>query len=279
MYRKRNIYIDPKLARDAVGTKESAEALAVVLGIKVTFVNSVVTNASAVRLMRILRLGHTRYKRAVNYALRKGWLIREGDNIRAAHIKALDSYNIRLVITKHHYNGKRDEDVRCPYTMTQLCNFIREAVLIFHISKQVVVYDTITLATRPPMRTPQAKHKAAKKRVDGWGMRKPKLRENADRLSYARMSELAGCSKSKAKSLVKSLVVGGVINKTENFENTGLNINEYSKMIRDGYSASGGRGFIVRHDGKVMLQLANSYKLNKPIVKYVATEHKKAKTA
>lgn len=279
MYRKRNIYLDPKLAGEAVGTKESTEALAIVLGIKVTFVNSVVSDASAIRLMHILRIGHTRCKRAVNYALRKGWLIREGDNIRAARIKALDNYNIRLVFTKHHYYGKRGDDVRCPYTLTQLCNFIRQAVLLYHISKQVVVYDTITTATRPKRRTPQAKHKAAKKRIEGWGMRKPKLRKKADRLSYARMSELAGCSKSKTKSLVKSLVGGGIINKTENYEETRWHIDEYSKMLRDGYAASGNRGFLVRHDGKVMLRLANSYSLNRPIVKYVATDSKQTKTA
>lgn len=272
MYRKRNIYLDPKLAKEAVGAKDSIEALAVVLGIKVTFVNSIVTNASAVRLMRILRIGHTRYKRATNYALRKGWLIREGDNIRAANIKALDNYNIRLVFTKHHYYGKRGDDVRCPYTLTQLCNFIRQAVLLYHISKQAVVYDTITLATHPGKRTPQPKHKAAKKRVENWGMRKPKLRKKADRLSHARMSELACCSKSKAKSLVKTLVVGGIINKTENYEKTRWNIDEYSKMLRDGYAASGGRGFLVRHDGKVMLRLANSYSLKKAVVKYCAAD-------
>lgn len=279
MYRKRNIYLDPKLAGEAVGTKESAEALAVVLAIKVTFVNSVVTDSSATRLMHILHIGHLRYKRAVGYALRKGWLIREGDNIRAANIKAIDSYNIRLVFTKHHYYGKRGEDVRCPYTLTQLCNFIRQAVLLYHISKQAVVYDTITLATHPGKRTPQSEHRAAKKRVESWGMRKPKLRKKADRLSYARMSELAGCSKSKAKSLVKTLVGGGVINKTENYEKTRWSIEEYSKTLRDGYAASGGRGFLVRRDDKVMLRLANSYTLNKPVVKYCATDCKQAKPA
>ena len=280
MYRRRNIYLDPKLAGKAVGSKESTEALAIVLGIKVAFVNSVVTDASATRLMHILHIGHTRYKRAVNYALRKGWLIREGDNIRAARIKALGNYNIRLVFTKHHYYGKRGDDVRCPYTLTQLCNFIRQAVLLYHISKQVVVYDTITTATRQPASSKsRSKYKAAQKRVEGWGMRKPKLRKRADRLSYARMSELAGCSKSKAKSLVKSLVVGGIINKTENYEKTKLYIDEYSKMLRDGYAASGGRGFLVRHDGKVMLRLANSYSLNRPVVKYVATDSKQTKTA
>ncbi len=280
MYRKRNIYLDPKLAREAVGSKESVEALAVVLAIKVTFVNSVVTDASATRLMHILRIGHTRYKRAVGYALRKGWLIREGDNIRAANIKALDSYNIRLVFTKHHYCGKRGKDVRCPYTLTQLCNFIRQAVLLYHISKQVVVYDTITTATQQPTNSKlHSKHKAAQKRVEDWGMRKPRLRKKADRLSYARMSGLAGCSKSKAKSLVKSLVGSGVINKTENYEKTQWDIDEYSKKLRDDYAAYGNRGFLVRRDGKVMLRLANSYSLNRPVVKYVATDSKQTKTA
>lgn len=279
MYHKRNIYIDPKLAGASVGSKESTEALAVVLGIKITFVNSVVTNASAIRLMRILHIGHTRYKRAVSYALRMGRLVREGDNLRATSIKALDSYNVRLVFTRHYYKGRRDADVRCPYTLTQLCNFIRQAVLLYHISKQAVVYDTITLATRPVKRTPQSKHKAAKKRAGEWGMRKPKLRKRANRLSYARMSELAGCSKSKAKSLMRTLVGTGVVSKQENYEKTRWSIEEYSKTLRDNYAATGGRGCIVRHDGKVMLRLANSYSLNKVVVKYCATDQKQGKPA
>lgn len=291
MKHKRHIYFDPNLAGAAVGTKESTEALAVVLGIKITFVNSIVTNVSAVRLMHILRIGHTRYKRAVGYALRKGWLVREGDNIRATAIKATDSYNVKLVFTKHYYkNSKRGDDIRCPYTMTDLCNFIREAVLLHHISKQAVVYDTITTATRPSKRTPQAKNKAASKRAVGWGMRKPKLRKNADRLSYARMSELAGCSKTKAKSLVRSLVNGGVINKTENFEKTKININDFRnevggfdfdkfKDFYTNYTNNGQRGFIVKRDGQIMLRVANSYTLNRPIVKYVATDGKQPKTA
>lgn len=276
----RNIYLDPALAKAAVNSKESIEALAVVLGIKVTFVNSVVNNASAVRLMHILRIGHTRYKRAVNYALRAGWLIREGENIRAASIKALNNYNVRMVFAKQRNRHKKADEIRCPYTLTQLCNIIRQAVLLFHISKQVVVYDTITMATHPGKRTSQAQHKAAKKRVENWGMRKLKLKKKANRLSYARMSNLAGCSKTKAKSLVKTLVSNGTINKTENYEKTKWDISEYSKMLRDNYAATGRRGFIVRHDGKVMLRLANSYTLNEPqLVKYVADAKNQTETA
>lgn len=292
MYRKRHIYLDPKLAGAAVGTKESTEALAVVLGIKVTFVNSVVTNASAIRLMHILRIGHARYKRAVGYALRKGWLVREGDNIRATSIKATDSYNVKLVFKKHYYiKGKRGDDIRCPYTMTNLCNFIREAVLLHHISKQAVVYDTITTATQRPASSKQrTKYNAANERAKSWGMRRLKLRKNADRLSYARISEIAGCSRTKAKSLVKSLVNGGVINKTENYEETKININDFRneagrfdfdkfKAFYTDYANNGQRGFIVSRDGQIMLRLANSYTLNRVVVRFVPTKGKQTKTA
>lgn len=274
---KRKIFLDPELARAAVGSKESLEALAIVLGVKITFISSVVTNATAVRLMHIFGIGHARYKRAVGYALEKGWLVREGDNIRAAKIKRFDAYNIPLTFDKHY--GKQADDVRCPYTMTKLCNIIRSSIIVCHISKQIKVFDTTQMATHPPKRTSQAKYKAAVKRVEGWGMRKPKLKRKANRLSYARMSELAGCSKSKAKSLVKSLVGGGVINKIENYEKTRWHIDEYSRMLRDNYAATGRRGFIVRHDGKVMLRLANSYTLNKVVVKYLTSDRKKLETA
>lgn len=279
MQRKRNLYIDPQLAKDATGSKESLEALAVVLGIKVTFVSSVVTDASATRLMHVLRLGHTRYKRAVSYALRRGWLIREGNNIRAARIKALDAYNVKMTLNHLYYRGKRHGDVRCPYTLTQLCNFIRQAVLLFHISKQAVVYDTLTITLRPPKGSSQERRKNAAKRVEGWGMRTPKLKRKADRLSYARMSELTTCSMSKAKSLIKNLVDHDLVIKTANYEKTKWHIDEYSKALRDNYAAFGGRGFIVRHDGKVMLQVANTYSLNRPFVKYVSSRMKKSKTA
>lgn len=280
MRHKRHIFIDPKLAGAAVGTKEATEALAVVLGIKITFVNSIVNNASAVRLMHILHIGHLRYKRAVSYALRMGWLVREGDNLRAPRIKAQGNYNVRLVFTRHYYRGKRSSDIRCPYTLTQLCNFIRQAVLLFHISKQAVVYDTITMATRKPTNSGErSKKTAANKRVESWGMRKPRLRKKANRLSYASMGELAGCSKSKAKSLMRPLIKNNIVSRHENYEKTKWRIEEYSKELRDSYAGtSGARGFLVRHNGQVMLRLANSYTLNKPLVKFCASGTKRTVT-
>lgn len=271
MKHKRKIYLDPKLAQEATASKESLEALALVLSIKLTFVDSRVREAYAVNVMRIFGIGHTRYRRAVAYALRKGWLIKEGNTLIASRIKSVGAYNIRLVFTKHFYTGKRTktDNIKAAYTLTQMCNFIRQAVLLFHISKQAVVYDIITIATHPSKGTPQHVHKRAEKRAEGWGMCKPKLKRKGDRLSYARMAEIASCSKSKAKALVKTLVKGNVIDRHENYERTKIHIDDFSNAVRDDYAKFGKRGFLVRHDGKVMLRLANSYTLNKPVVKFV----------
>lgn len=282
MKHKRIIYIDHKLAQGASGSKESLDALALVLSIKLTFVDSCVRDGSAVNIMRTFGIGHTRYKRAVEYAQKKGWLIRKDDTFIATKIKTIGAYNIRLVFSKHFYKGKRtkSDNIKAAYTLTQMCNFIRQAVILFHISKQAVVYDTITMATHPSKRTSQQAHKHAVKRTEQWGMCKPKLRRKANRLSYARMAELTSCSKSKAKSLVKSLINNKVIDRHENYERTKYHIDEYSKVMRDDYARLGKRGFLVRHDGRVMLRLANSYSLIKPVVNFVRDyKPKQCKTA
>lgn len=271
MKHKRIIYIDPKLAQGASGSKESLDALALVLSIKLTFVDSCVRDGSAVNIMRTFGIGHTRYKRAVEYGIKHGLLRRDGNTLKADKIKAAGAYNIKLVFTKHYYKDKRikADKIKAAYTLTQMCNFIRQAVILFHISKQAVVYDTITMATHPSKRTSQQTHKRAVKRAKGWGMCKPKLRRKGNRLSYARMAELASCSKSKVKTLVKTLVKDKVIDRQENYERTKYHIDEYCKVMREDYARLGKRGFLVRHDGRVMLRLANSYTLNKPVVNFV----------
>lgn len=274
MRHKRIIYLGSKLASEAVGSKESLEALAVVLSIKLTFVDSTINNATAVRMMKIMRIGHTRYARAVNYALNAGWLVRkDGKIVAALKLKQPDSFNIRLCFTRHFYTGKRRkaDDITAVYTLTQLCNFIRQGVLLFHISKQATVYDTVTMATHPSKKQ-RRMMKGALKRTKRWGMCNPKLKGKADRLSYARMSEIAGCSKTKSKSLIKVLVADGVIDKHENFKQTSYDVETYRSdkgaFLRELHFEQKKRGCIVYHEGKVCVRLANSYTVNRNPVRF-----------
>lgn len=266
MKHKRIIYIDPKLAKDACGSKGSLEALAVVLSIKTTFVNSIMRNATAVNVMQTLRIGYTRYNRAVSYAIDKGWLTRRGDNLIAGKLRVDKAYNIRFKFSRCFYRGKRrGGDIKAPYTLTELCNFIRQAVLLFHISKQNTVYDTVTMATHPSAKQKEAM-KASKRRLRRWGMCEPRLKGKARRLSYARMSEIAGCSKSKSKSLIKILVNDGVIEKKENFKRTNIDVEDYranGSMMRELHFEAKKRGCIVYHEGRICVRLANSYTIKR----------------
>lgn len=279
MKRKRVIYIDPALAKEACGSKESLEALAVTLSIKTMFVNSVMREATATRAMRALRIGHARYHRAVGHALRRGWLRRDGGSLVAGGIKTPGAYNVRLVLDRCHYDGKRGkgDEVRARYTLTELCDYIRQAVLLFHISKQNTVHDTLTMATRPAQGQGAAM-RAARKRLRRWGMRERKLRQDAERLSYARMSELVSTSRSKAKRLMRPLVRGGVVRCQANFMPTPYNIRSYrpdkGAALRSLHAGMGLDGCVVYHDGLVCVRLANSYSLLRTPVRF-----KFAKTA
>lgn len=274
MKRKRVIYIDPKLAKEACGSKESLDALALVLSIKTTFVDSVIRDGSAVGVMRTLRIGHGRCRRAVGHALRQGWLVREGGALRATRIKGDNAHCVKIVLDRCHYEGKRDKasDVRAPYKLTELCDVIREAVVMFHISKQCEVYDTVTMATHPAKG--QARDmRAARKRMRRWGMCEPRLQVEARRLSYARMAELTVCSKTKAKSLMRHMVRAGLVRKEENFKPTDISIRHYrhdrGAYLRALHFELGKPGCVVCHDGAVCIRLANSYTLRKPMVKYI----------
>lgn len=273
MKHKRILYLGSKLASEAVASKEAVEALAVVLSIKLTFVDSIINDATAVRVMKILRVGHARYKRAVDYALNAGWLVRRGDKLVAAlKLKQPNSFNIKLCFTRHFYAGKRSrhDEILAPYTLTQLCNIIRQGVLLFHISKQSMVYDTITMATHPSKKQSRAM-KGALKRIKGWGMREPKLKRKANRLSYARMSEVAGCSKTKSKSLVKELVAGSVIDKRENYRPTSIDVRDYAingSYMHEAHDEARKSGHLVYHEGKVCVRLANSYTIKRNPIKF-----------
>lgn len=271
---KRIIYLGTEVVKEAIVSKEAIEALAAVLSIKLTFVNSVIKNATATRVMKILRIGFTRYNRAINYAIARGWLVRDGNKLIATlKLKELNKFNIRLCFSRCFYVGKRNagDDIVSAYSLTELCNIIRQGVLLFHISKQATVYDTITMATHPTHRQGRDAMLKAKRRSKRWGMCEPKLKGKADKLSYARMAQVAGCSKSKSKSLIKTLVKGGVIDKHENFKRTNISVEDYranGALLRELHFEARKRGCLVYHEGKVCVRLANSYTLNRQPIKF-----------
>lgn len=269
--KQRKIYIGADVAKEACNSKESLDALAVALSIKITFVDSTLRAATADRVMKTLRFGFTRYKRAIEYGVKRGWLVKRNGNLIAGKIREDNAFNIRLVIPKS-MRPAEGEPIVAQYKLTELCNFIRQAVLLFHVSKMSTVYDTITMATHPSERQGVRGMHAAQKRAKKWGMRKPKFKGNANRLSYARMGELTSCSKSKARTMMKSLVCDGVVEVHENYKRTKYDIEQYrldrGVYIRGIHFGQKQRGCIVYHQGAVCVRYANSYTLRRDPIKF-----------
>ena len=85
------------------------------------------------------------------------------------------------------------------------------------------------------------------------------------------MAEIAGCSKTKSKSLVRSLVATGAITKRENYKRTDIDVHEYSvhgALIRQLHVEARKRGFLVYHNGKVCVRFANSYAVNRNPIRF-----------
>lgn len=268
MFRKRCLYIDPQLCASALSSKGTTEALALTLLCKLTFVDSTLRCASITRIMRIFGIGHARAKRALDVALDKGWLRRSGDNIIAASVKIRGGFNTRLSVP---IRGKSaGASLRAPFSFTQMCRLLREAVLLFQISKQQDLFDTLAKTKSADT----AVRKSAQKRFRRLAMRPGNVVEDGRKLSYAKMSQYMNCSKTQSKRIVRGLVGRKTISQRFNFEATDMQPQQLTRTERDNFSRYGGRGFLAFHSGAVYIQTACTYSLLKDSVRYISKQNR-----
>lgn len=252
----RRIWIDTRIAQDAMDSKEALDALALCCMVKLTFADSLVKDASVRRMMRIFHISYGRCVKAVEEGIRLGFFVRDGKGLRAARIKTKRQHCVPLDIPTTDKKGE------CPIGIAKMRDQLRGAVLYNHIAKQNDLRDTIRLA-RDPMRGELKSMRRAKARLRKKGVCVDDRSANeVVRLSYAKVASMLNVSKTKAKTIIKRLREKGLVKRVLQFEETGLHINEFSKELQEGYSKYANRGFMVLCDGMVCLQLANAYLLN-----------------
>ena len=251
----RRIWLDTKMAQNAMSSKESLDALALCVMIKLTFVDSLVKDASVRRMMKLFHISYGRCARAIKEGLKLGFMVRDGNGLRAAKVKALKRYCTPLDIPASDTKGE------CPITITKMCDQLRGAVLYNHLAKQNDLRDTIRLARDPESGDLNAMKRArAKLRKKAMCVNNRSASEVV-RLSYARVASLLNVSKTKAKATIKRLRDKGLVRRVLQFEETGMNLEQFSKEIQKEYSKYADRGFMVMCNGMVCLQLANAYLL------------------
>ncbi len=243
------------MMREAVADKVRLDALALCVMVKLTFADSMVKQASVRRLMKVFHISYGRCVNAVEEGLRRGYFVKDGNNLRANKVKIKKGNAIPLDIPVNERKGD------CPIGIAKMCDQLRGAVVYNHIAKQNDLRDTIRLA-RDPKRGELKQSKRAKARLRKKGVCvDDRSASEVVRLSYAKVASILNVSKTKAKSTIKRLRNKGLIKRILQYEEIGLRLDEFSKELQKGYSKYGNRGFMVLCNGMVCLQLANAYLL------------------
>lgn len=255
--RQQRIYIDAALCAEALGSKDSTEGLALALLVKLTFVNSRVECASVTRMMGIFGIGFGRCRRAVEAALRCGYLRRDGEALVACRLRGADGLNYCVGVERRTVGVSGV--CRAPMSLTQACDIIRGAAIACHVARQQNLFDTLELATVPEGRGGWLRMKSARRKLGRLGMRAEDVDGSGRRLSYASMMERAGCSRSKARLVARGLVAQGVLRAEECWEATGLDARELDGEFVARWRRSGLGGFPLRRGGSVQVRRANEY--------------------
>lgn len=251
----RRIWIDPALVLSTMDSKEALDALALCCMVKLTFVDSLVKDASVRRMMKIFHISYGRCVKAVEEGIKRGLFARDGGGLRASKVKTVKEHCVHLDIP---VSGNKGE---CPIGIAKMCDQLRGAVLYNHIAKQNNLRDTIRLACDPERGELKAMRRARTRLRKKGVCVDNRSASEVVRLSYAKAASILNVSKTKAKTLIKSMRDKGLIRRVLQYEETGLHLDEFTKELQEGHSKYGGRGFMVLCGGMVCLQLANAYLL------------------
>lgn len=258
--KRRQLNISTRTMTEAVKNKEVLDALALAVLCKMLFVSSTIKDAKITRVMELFGIGYARCKRTINVGLEKGFfrMSEDGKDLIANSLKEYGAYNFLFALPKLSASRllKRGKALKAHYTLTQICNFIREAVIINHISKQQNLFYTLSKTQNPK---DLAEYRKAKSILRKYSMRHGVVERKGRMISYNRMADTISCSRSTAKRLVKGLVARKTLSMQLNYEESGFNYEQFGKKLQYEYNEYSKRNFLITMDGKVLFQLSNSY--------------------
>lgn len=201
---KQRLYLSIKYAGEAVSSKEMTEALAFSMLVKLTFVNSVINNATVKRCKNIFGIGSARMCRIIRNGIKYGYLTRDGNSITAVSVKSGSSYHFHqdfdaLTAKRTECERGKDDEVECKYKLKDMIALIREAVLLNHISKQSECADTIKSLQDP-------KTSKELKKAKRWQRRMRLLEDKAcERLSNRRIMDITHSSLYHSRKTIRSI--------------------------------------------------------------------------
>ena len=260
---KQTLYLDLRLAQQAVNDKMLIESLAFSMLVKLTFVSSRVQSATVQRCKDLFHIGSTRMCRIIRNGIAYGLLKRDGADLIALSLREEKSYHIRLNFECKTYsrtkalmdnNPESKGVVVCQYSLKAIIDLIRKSVLLNHISKQTDCEDTIN-RVNGHVKSINALRRAKKKCK--CMLRSGKVYTG---LSRKRIMDVTNVCKKKAKQLIDSLCDKGLVHRVEQSVRAFSNYKEFSsKAVNAFYRETGLAGYLYKSGSEIRLRISNKY--------------------
>lgn len=254
---KQTILLSLPKAERALSSKDELEALSFAILIKLTFTSSEIQSATVRRCKEIFGIGTSRMTRVINNSIKYGYVVREGNNLKALKVKEEKVYNIKLEFTSKSYSRSNER-----YSLSQIMDIIRNSVLLNHIKKQNNCEDTFDIADNP---VNSKTYRKAKKRIKRMSHTKSAFKG----LSINRISTLLRVSKNKVRILLNRLLNNGLIEKSTNSIKTPFSENDLCSTLREWFQETGNFGYLYRGVDGVYCRVSNSYTYSCDLIKWL----------
>lgn len=241
------LYLSLPKAERALSSKEELEALSFAVLIKLTFVTSEVQSATVRRCKELFGIGSTRASRVINNSIKYGYVIKQGDILKALPVKEEKAFNIRLRFQCKTFSRSKER-----YTLNHIMDIIRDSVLLNHIKKQNACEDTFNLSDNP--KTDKCL-KAARKKLK----RMSHTSKAFIGLSMTKISKILRVSRWKARKLIYRLLASSLIDKKERSIKLPFSASDLSSNLREWFKESGFFGYIYRGTDGLYCRVSNSY--------------------
>ena len=249
----KRIKISIMAMRSAIQDKENLESLAFSILIKQTFVSSRINNPTYRNLRSIFGIGNSKLKCLISNGIKFGYLRYDKECLVA---NKLNKQGVVFDFVGRDLTASKTNSIACKFTLKEIRNAIKKAVVVNHINNANECFDTINSANSP---TNVREYRRARGKLK----RMPNVKFANNQISIKRFAEISNSSMYTAKIVIKELKSKGNIIANKTIVKTAINPNEFGsnavKWLRE--TGNYGSFFCYNSNGhkSIFCKLANVY--------------------
>ena len=249
----KRIKISIMAMRSAIQDKENLESLAFSILIKQTFVSSRINNPTYRNLRSIFGIGNSKLKCLISNGIKLGYLRYDKECLVA---NKLNKQGVVFDFVGSDLTASKTNSIVCKFTLKEIRNAIKKAVVVNHINNANECFDTINSANSP---TNVREYRRARGKLK----RMPNVKFANNQISIKRFAEISNSSMYVAKMVIRELKSKGNIVSKRSIVKTSINPEEFGctaiKWLRE--TGNYGSFFCSKSNGNkaVFCKLANVY--------------------